>query len=53
MGVVAIIAVKMAGLDEDDEVASVRRKYSRRLLRLEPGDPFEPAHVPWRGTSHH
>jgi SNARE protein len=55
MGVVAIIAVKMAGLDEDDEVASVRRRllYSRRLLRMEPGDPFEPAHVPWRGTSHH
>ena len=53
MGVVAIIAVKMAGLDKDDEVASVRRLYSRRLLRVEPGDPFEPAHVTWRGTLHH
>ena len=39
MGVVAIIAVKIAGLDKDDEVAKVRRLYSRRLL-LEPGDVF-------------
>ena len=58
MGVVAIIAVKMAGLDEDDEVVNdevvkVRRLYSRRLL-LEPGDAFhrETAHEPWRGTLH-
>ena len=45
MGVVAIIAVKMAGLDKDDEVAKVRRLYSRRLL-LEPRDVFhrETAH---------
>lgn len=53
MGVVAIIAVKMAGLDKDDEVAKVRRLYSRRLL-LEPEDVFqrETAHEPWRGTTH-
>ena len=54
LGVVAIIAVKMAGLDKDDEVAKVRRLYSRRLL-LEPGDAFhggETAHEPWRGTLH-
>lgn len=53
MGVVAIIAVKMAGLDKDDEVAKVRRLYSRRLL-LEPADVFhrETAHEPWRGTTH-
>ena len=53
MGVVAIIAVKIAGLDKDDEVAKVRRLYSRRLL-LEPGDVFhrETAYEPWRGTLH-
>ena len=54
LGVVAIIAVKMAGLDKDDEVAKVRRLYSRRLL-LEHGDAFhggETAHEPWRGTLH-
>lgn len=53
LGVVAIIAVKMAGLDKDDEVAKVRRLYSRRLL-LEPEDVFhrETAHEPWRGTTH-
>ena len=53
MGVVAIIAVKMAGLDKDDEVAKVRRLYSRRLL-LEPEDVFhrETALEPWRGTTH-
>ena len=53
LGVVAIIAVKMAGLDKDDEVAKVRRLYSRRLL-LEPGDVFhrETAYEPWRGTLH-
>jgi hypothetical protein len=50
---VAIIAVKIAGLDKDDEVAKVRRLYSRRLL-LEPGDVFhrETAYEPWRGTLH-
>ena len=53
MGVVAIIAVKIAGLDKDDEVAKVRRLYSRRLL-LEPGDVFhrETAYEPWRGRLH-
>ena len=33
-GVVTVIAVKAAGLDKDDEVAKVRRMYSRRMLLL-------------------